>query len=62
IRHLEEAGPEAEEEACRLTVEVIARLKAIQGVAGIHVMGLGRLELVQRVIETAGLLPRPPVA
>jgi 5,10-methylenetetrahydrofolate reductase len=61
IRHLEEAGPDAEEEGCRLAVEIIARLKTIQGVAGIHVMGLGQMELVQRVIETAGLLPRPPV-
>ncbi len=61
IRHLEEAGPDAEEEACRLMVEIIARLKAIQGIAGIHVMGLGQMELVQRVIKGAGLVPRPPV-
>ena len=59
IRHLEEAGTEAESEGVRLTVEIVARLKAIQGIAGIHVMGLGQMELVQRVIETSGLLPRP---
>jgi hypothetical protein len=39
---------------------VVARLKAIQGVAGIHVMGLGHIEPVRRVIEAAGLMPRPP--
>lgn len=56
---LEEAGPEAEAEGIRLTVEIIARLKAIQGIAGIHVMGLGHMEPVRRAIEAAGLVPRP---
>jgi 5,10-methylenetetrahydrofolate reductase len=61
ISALEEAGPDAEAEGVRLTVEVIARLRLIQGVAGIHVMGLGRMEPVRKVIEGAGLLPRPAV-
>jgi 5,10-methylenetetrahydrofolate reductase len=59
VRLLEEAGPDAEEEGVRLTVEIIARLKAIKGIAGIHVMGLGHMDPVRRVIEAAGLLPRP---
>jgi 5,10-methylenetetrahydrofolate reductase len=59
---LEEAGPDAETEGVRLTVEVVARLKAVQGIAGIHVMGLGKLEPVRRVIEGAGLFPRPAAA
>ena len=59
IELLEEAGPEAEAEGIRLTVEVVAKLKAIQGVAGIHVMGLGKMGPVRRVVESAGLLPRP---
>jgi methylenetetrahydrofolate reductase (NADPH) len=58
IELLESAGPEAEAEAVRLTVEVVAKLKTIQGVAGIHVMGLGQMDPVRHVIETAGLLPR----
>jgi len=62
ITLLEEAGPQAEDEGVRLTVEVVARLKAIQGIAGIHVMGLGRMEPVRRVIEAAGLVPRPAPA
>jgi methylenetetrahydrofolate reductase (NADH) len=56
---LQESGPDAPVEGVRLTVEVIARLKAIQGVAGIHVMGLGHMREVAKVIEGAGLLPRP---
>jgi len=62
ITLLEEAGPQAEDEGVRLTVEVVARLKAIQGIAGIHVMGLGSMEPVRRVIEASGLFPRPASA
>jgi len=59
IQLLEEAGPDGEAEGVRLTVEVVARLKAIKGLAGIHVMGLGRMDPVRHVIESAGLRPRP---
>jgi 5,10-methylenetetrahydrofolate reductase len=59
IELLEEAGPDAEAEGIRLTVEVVAKLKAIQGIACIHVMGLGKMGPVRRVVESAGLLPRP---
>src|SRR6266542_1686848 len=59
IELLEEAGPDAEAEGVRLTVEVVAKLKAIQGIAGIHVMGLGRMDPVRHVIESSGLMPRP---
>jgi methylenetetrahydrofolate reductase (NADPH) len=58
IERLEEAGPDAEQEGIRATIEIVARLKTIQGIAGIHVMGLGRMDPVRRVIEGAGLLPR----
>ena len=57
VGRLEDAeDPEAE--GVRLTVEVVDRLRAIEGIAGVHVMGLGREESVRRVIEEAGLLPR----
>jgi methylenetetrahydrofolate reductase (NADH) len=62
IELLEEAGPDAEAEGVRLTVEVVAKLKAIKGIAGIHVMGLGRMDPVRHVIDAAGLLPRPGLA
>jgi methylenetetrahydrofolate reductase (NADPH) len=58
VRRLEEAEDPVEE-GVRITVEVIKRLREIDGVAGVHVMGLGREESVRRVIEDAGLLPRP---
>ena len=62
VRRLEEAGDDAETEGVRLTVEVIGALKGIPGIAGVHVMGLGREGSVRRVIEEAGLLPRPETA
>jgi 5,10-methylenetetrahydrofolate reductase len=61
VQDLEDAGSDAEAEGVRLTVEVVARLKAVKGIAGIHVMGLGKMDPVRRVIESAGLLPRPAV-
>lgn len=58
VRRLEDAeDPEAE--GVRLTVEIVERLRGIEGIAGVHVMGLGREEPVRRVIDGAGLLPRP---
>jgi len=59
IRELEEAGSDAEEVGVRLTVDIVDRLRAIPGVAGVHVMGLGQEEPVRKVIEGAGLYPRP---
>jgi len=59
IEELDRAGPDAAETGVRLTVDVVAKLETIRGVAGVHVMGLGKEESVRRVIEGAGLLPRP---
>jgi 5,10-methylenetetrahydrofolate reductase len=59
VRSLEEAGPDAEAKGVRMAVDIVNGLKGIDGVAGVHVMGLGREESVRRVIEAAGLTPRP---
>ena len=62
IRDLEAAGPDgAAATGVRLTVDVVKRLRGIHGIAGVHVMGLGREGSVREVIEGAGLLPRPEV-
>jgi methylenetetrahydrofolate reductase (NADPH) len=61
IDQLERAGPDAAATGVRLTVDVVARLRAIDGIAGVHVMGLGHEESVRAVIEGAGLLPRPAI-
>jgi methylenetetrahydrofolate reductase (NADPH) len=59
VARLDAAGEESETEGVRITVEVLAKLRSIAGLAGVHLMGLGHLEPVQRVIRDAGLLPRP---
>jgi methylenetetrahydrofolate reductase (NADPH) len=61
VEALDRAGPDAEDEGVRVAVEVVGGLRAM-GVSGVHVMGLGRTEPVRRVIEAAGLLPRPVAA
>jgi len=59
FRALEDAGPAAEEEGTRVAVGIVNGLKEIPGLAGVHVMGLGQETAVRRVVEGAGLLPRP---
>jgi methylenetetrahydrofolate reductase (NADPH) len=56
---LEDAGEEAEALGTAHCIEIVTRLRAIPGIAGVHVMGLGREDAVRHVIEGAGLLPRP---
>lgn len=55
------AGTEAERAGVAFTVDVVRRIRAIDGIAGIHLMGIGRDDLVRTVIEEAGLFPRPTV-
>lgn len=60
VKELEEAGPEdAAEVGVRQTVEIVTRLRRMPGVVGVHVMGLGHEGSVRRVIQDAGLMPRP---
>jgi methylenetetrahydrofolate reductase (NADPH) len=47
------------EEGKRICVEIIERVREIEGVAGVHVMAYRQEELVAEIIEEAGLLPRP---
>jgi 5,10-methylenetetrahydrofolate reductase len=56
---LEQAGPDAEALGVADCVRIVDGLREIPGIAGVHVMGLGREVVVRRVIEEAELLPRP---
>lgn len=47
------------EEGIRICLEVIAALREIEGVAGIHFLPMGWEKIVPEVVERAGLLPRP---
>ena len=41
------------------TIDVVQGIRGIDGVAGVHLMGMGRDDVVARVVEGAGLFPRP---
>jgi methylenetetrahydrofolate reductase (NADPH) len=56
---LESAGPDAERAGVEFTLSVVERIRAIDGIAGIHLMGVGRDDLIRRIVEEAGLFPRP---
>jgi methylenetetrahydrofolate reductase (NADPH) len=44
-----------------ICAETIERIKAVEGVAGIHVMAIEWEHRIREIVETAGLLPRPLV-
>lgn len=50
---------DAAEEGHKIVVEQIQRIKEIEGVRGVHVMAIGGEKTVRRIVEEAGLLPRP---
>ena len=56
---LDNAGEDAERVGVEYTVQVAERLRGIEGISGLHLMGVGRDDLVREVIERAGLFPRP---
>ncbi len=60
VERLEAAGRDAAGEGVRIASEVVVGIRGVEGIAGVHLMGLGRLEALPRVVEAAGLLPRPP--
>jgi methylenetetrahydrofolate reductase (NADPH) len=59
LRALDEAGGDAEDVGLELTIGVVEGVRRIDGVGGVHLMGMGRDDLVVRVVEGAGLFPRP---
>jgi methylenetetrahydrofolate reductase (NADPH) len=56
---LESAGRDAECAGVEFTLSVVEKIRAIDGIAGIHLMGVGRDDLVRAIVEEAGLFPRP---
>jgi methylenetetrahydrofolate reductase (NADPH) len=56
---LERAGEESDDVGADLTIEVVKAIRTIDGVAGVHVMGMGHDAIVREVVARAGLFPRP---
>ena len=48
-------------EGINICLDMIERLRQIEGVAGIHVMAIEWEEIVPEIVERAGLLPRPTI-
>jgi len=54
-----EDAKEAKEEGVRMCLETIEQLKDIEGVHGIHIMAVAWEDIIPRIVEAAGLMPRP---
>jgi methylenetetrahydrofolate reductase (NADPH) len=62
LRRLEAVPPDRQaEEGIRLALELLEEVRQMPGVAGVHVIAIRWGEAIGRVVEEAGLLPRPDV-
>jgi methylenetetrahydrofolate reductase (NADPH) len=52
-------APEPKEEGVAIVLEIIERIRKIEGVAGVHIMAIGWEEIVPEIVRRAGFLPRP---
>ena len=50
---------DAKEEGINMALEIIERVKKIEGISGLHIMAVGWEEIVPVVVERAGFSPRP---
>ncbi|MEE9218032.1 MAG: methylenetetrahydrofolate reductase, partial [Acidobacteriota bacterium] len=63
VKRLERAPAKQQgEEAIRMATEIIASIRDIPGISGIHLVAIKWEEAIRRVAEAAGLLPRPKAA
>jgi methylenetetrahydrofolate reductase (NADPH) len=56
---LETAGEDAARVGRDLTIGLVKEMLSIDGVSGVHLMSMGRDDVVRDVVEGAGLFPRP---
>ena len=49
-------------EGIQICIDLIQQLRAIEGVAGVHIMAIEWESAVKPIVEGAGLYPRPKVA
>jgi methylenetetrahydrofolate reductase (NADPH) len=58
VTRLEDAK-DVKEEGVKITLEIIDRLKEIEGIHGVHIMAVAWEDIVPVIAERAGLMPRP---
>ena len=56
-----EAAEDPKAEGVNICLEMIEKVKQMEGVAGIHLMPIGWESITPVILERAGLLPRPQV-
>ncbi len=56
-----DGAKDSKEEGVKICLETIAALREIEGVRGIHLMAIAWEDVVPRIVEEAGLMPRPRV-
>lgn len=54
-----QAASDPKEEGIKICLEIIEQVRAIEGVAGIHIMAIEWETAVPVIVERTGLLPRP---
>jgi len=54
-----QAAEDKQKEGMSIALELIKKLKTVEGVSGIHIMAVGWEEIVPEIVEKAGFLPRP---
>jgi methylenetetrahydrofolate reductase (NADPH) len=62
MKRLEDAGDGVEEEGIQIALELIEKIKTLQGVHGIHIMAVGWEEIVPRIVTEGGLTPKGFIA
>ena len=56
-----ESAKDSKEEGIKICLEMIEKIRNIEGVSGIHLMPIGWENITPVILERAGLLPRPEV-
>lgn len=60
LHRMEATPPERQwDEGVRLALEIVEQVREIPGVRGVHLMSIRNEDAIVRVVEEAGLLPRP---
>lgn len=54
-----EGSKDAKEEGVKIAIELIEKVKEIDGVHGVHIMAVAWEDIVPRIIQESGLMPRP---
>jgi methylenetetrahydrofolate reductase (NADPH) len=60
VARMDAAPPAAQwDEGVRIALEIVEQVRQIPGIRGVHLMSIRNEEAIVRVVEQAGLLPRP---